>query len=101
MTETATLATAPQPAGPGLLPRMVGVLFSPRATYAAIAARPRALGALAVITLVMIACQFSFLSTDLGKDLALEQQVRAMESFGATVTDEMYAQIEQRMENAR
>jgi hypothetical protein len=102
MTDTAaTLATAPEPTGPGLFSRLVGILFSPQATYAAVAARPRALGALAVITLLMIACQFGFLSTELGKDLALEQQVRGMESFGMTVTDEVYAQIEQRMENAR
>ena len=98
MTETAA-ASAPA-AEPGLLSRVIGVLFSPRETYAAVAARPRALGAMTIAAALMIVCQVWFMSTPTGRDIMLDQQVRTMESFGMTVTDEMYSQIESRMERA-
>src|SRR5580765_295470 len=44
--------TAPAPASMGLAARLFGVLLSPRATYAAIAERPRWLGALAVLLIL-------------------------------------------------
>ncbi len=85
----------------GLLARIVGVIFSPRETFAAVAARPTWFGALGVALLVMGASQFALLSTDVGKELALDQQVSAMEAFGVTITDETYANMERGMENAR
>src|SRR5687768_4188751 len=101
MTETTTAAESSEVQQPGVLARAIGVIFSPRQTYAAVAARPRALGILALITIVMAIGQFAFLSSELGQEIGLEQQVRGMEAFGMTVTDEMYAQIEQRMAIAR
>jgi hypothetical protein len=99
---TETIASpAPETPAPGLASRLIGVIFSPRAAYAAVAARARALGALSVVVVVRAAGQFAFLSTEFGKQLALDQQVRSMESFGLTVTDEMYTQLEGRMEVAR
>jgi hypothetical protein len=74
--------------------RMVGVIFSPRATYAAVAARPRVLGALAVVLAVIVAGTFLFLSTDIGQQASLDDNVRRMESFGRTVDDVQYAQME-------
>lgn len=95
--------TPPSSAGPhpGLLSRVVGVLFSPRETFAAVAARPKWLGALGVAVLIMGIAQYALLSSDVGQQLALDQQVAAIETFGGTVGDEQYAQMEQRMENAR
>jgi hypothetical protein len=75
--------------------RMVGVIFSPRATYAAVAARPRVLGALAVVLAVIVAATFLFLSTDVGQQASLDDNVRRMEAFGRTVSDVQYAQMEQ------
>ncbi len=95
MTDTAAdVSTTP---APGLFARIVGVLLSPRETYAAIAARPKWLGVLLVTILIFAAGQGWFVSTEVGKDIAIEQQVRAMESFGVTISDEMYAQMESRM----
>ena len=74
--------------------RMAGVVFSPRASYAAVAARPRVLGALAVVLAVIVAATFLFLSTDVGQQASLDDNVRRMESFGRTVDDEQYAQME-------
>lgn len=99
MTDTTTPATTP-PNLP-LMSRILGVLFSPRETFAAVVARPRWFGVLAVVCLVMGASQFALLSTDVGKQLALDQQVAAVEAFGVTLSDEAYAQMEQGMENAR
>lgn len=100
MSEVATAVTGTPANDPGLFARLMGVVLSPRETYAAIASRPRWLGALAVVLLVTVAAQTWFVSTDVGQGLILDQQVRAMESFGIQVSDEMYSQIEARMENA-
>ena len=75
--------------------RMVGVILSPRATYAAVAARPRVLGALAVVLTVIVAATFLFLSTEVGQQASLDDNVRRMEAFGRTVSDAQYAQMEQ------
>lgn len=88
-------------AHPGLLSRVVGVLFSPRETFAAVAVRPKWLGALGVAVVIMGVAQYALLSTDVGQQLALDQQVSAIETFGGTVSDEQYAQMEDSMENAR
>ena len=99
MTETMA-GSGNAPAQPGLAARFIGVLFSPKDTFAAVAARPRWFTAMAVVIAVMGAAQFALLSTDVGKQLALDQNVAATEAF-ITVTDEMYAQMEASMENAR
>jgi len=83
------------------LTRLIGVIFSPRETFAAVVARPKWLGAVVVASLIMGVAQFALLSTKVGQDLAIDQQVSAMEAFGITVSDQAYAQLEQRMENAR
>lgn len=100
MTDTMTPPSAGQPQ-PGLLSRVIGVIFSPRETFAAVVARPKWFGAIAVAAVIMSAAQFALLSTDVGKDLALEQNVAMMESFGQTISDEQYAEMERGMENAR
>jgi hypothetical protein len=79
------------------LARVVGVIFSPRETYAAVAARPRWFGVLSVSVLIIGAATAGLMFTDVGKQLALDQNVAAMEAFGQTVTDEMYAGMERGM----
>ena len=99
MTDTTTPSTAvPQPA---LLARIIGVLFSPRETFAAVAARPAWFGVLAVALLIMAASQFVLLSTDVGKEVALDQSVSWTEWFGITISDEAYAAMEKGMDRAR
>lgn len=93
MSTTASLNASPEP-NPGLLSRLVGVIFSPRDTYAAVARRPRWFGALAVTVTLLAGVNAYLLTTQLGKDLALDQQIRVMEAFGATVTDEAITQME-------
>jgi hypothetical protein len=99
---TTTLDAAPGAAAPLSLPaRFVGVLMSPRATYADVAARPRWAGMLAAIVLLGAAASFVFFSTTVGQNAMLDQQVTAMESWGMTISDEMYSQMQQRLGSAR
>ncbi len=92
-----TLApAASEPAAPlGLAARAFGVLTSPRTTYAAVAARPLALGILAVVLVVVIAATVAFFSTEIGRQALVDQQVRSMEGFGRQVTDAQYQRFEQ------
>jgi hypothetical protein len=85
----------------GLGARIVGVLFSPRETYAAVAARPKWVGGLGVALLIIGGAPYALLSSDVGWPLARDQQVGTLEAFGQTVSDEQYAQMEQGIENAR
>jgi hypothetical protein len=96
-----TPSSSANPPQLGLVSRIIGVIFSPKETFAAVVARPKWLGAVAIAVLISGAAQFALLSSDVGKDLALEQNVAMMESFGQTISDEAYANMERQMEYAR
>jgi hypothetical protein len=100
MTQPASATVEGAPAR-GLPARVAGVLFSPRDTYIAVAAHPRVLGVLVVVILIMATASYALLSSELGQKIVLDQQVRGMESFGITVTDEMYARLEARIAAAK
>lgn len=90
MTATSNAATPPA----GLASRLIGVVFAPRDAYTAVAARPRALGALLVAIALMIAVQGTFLSTRVGKDAMIDQQIATMKAFGATVNEDAVQRLE-------
>jgi hypothetical protein len=97
-----TMASEASATGSKSLPaRIAGVIFSPRAAYADVAARPRVFGALAVVLALTMAATFAFLSTDVGQQASLDNQIRQMESFGRTVSDAQYAQMERMAPYAR
>jgi Yip1 domain len=91
----APTATASTPTGMSLAARLIGILMSPRAAYADVVARPRVLGALAVVILISSTAVYTFMSTEVGKQAGLDMQVRQMESFGRTMTDAQYQRMEQ------
>jgi Yip1 domain len=93
MSDVSSPATA-APAGDNVLARLVGVIFSPRATFERIVARPRWFGALAIVVGVIALGQFALLSTESGQQAMVDQQVRSAEQWGGTVTDEQYATFE-------
>ncbi len=95
-----TVAQDTPVAAQGLFARLFGVLLTPRATYAAVAAKPRSLGVLAVVLVIIGLAQGLFLSSEVGQQLVLDQQIRAIEAFGVTVSDQMYDQMEQGMTRA-
>jgi Yip1 domain len=84
-----------------LAARMFGVLFAPRATYASVAAHPRALGVLIFVVLFGAVGTYTFLSTEVGRTAMLEQQVESMKSFGVNVTDQMIDRMEQGAERGK
>jgi len=87
---TSQAEAAPQ----GLAARLIGVIFSPAGTFRSIAARPTWLGALVVVTLIVGAGNFALLSTEVGQQGLLDQQIRSSEAWGRTVTDQDQARLE-------
>lgn len=94
-TETADTSGSGTTASTGLMARAIGVIVSPRETYADIAAHPRVLGAFLLVLLVVVGASTAFLFTQVGKDALFDQQIRTMESFGVRINDQMYAGMEQ------
>jgi Yip1 domain len=91
---SAASPTAAAPAGDNVFARLVGVIFSPRATFEQIVARPRWFGALAVIVGLIAVGQFALLSTESGQQAVVDQQVERAQRWGRTVSDEEYAGYE-------
>ena len=78
----------------GLAGRIVGVLTSPRDTYAQIAERPRWLGMAAVVLVLMVTPSIALMSTEVGRRALLDQQVQAIEAFGQTLNDAQYQTLQ-------
>jgi hypothetical protein len=78
----------------GLGARIAGVIFSPGETYRSIVAHPRILGVLAATTIVTAGAVFAFLSTEVGQNATLDQQMQVMESLRINLPDEVYDQME-------
>jgi hypothetical protein len=66
---------------------------SPRATLTNAARNPRSLDLGVLVVAVAAACSAGFLMTRVGQLAALDQQVRQLESFGAVITDDRYAEL--------
>ena len=74
--------------------RFIGILTAPRATYASVVANPKWLG-MYLLTATLIAFGAALpMTTDAGKQAAVDQQVSTMEGFGMQVSDEQYAAIQ-------
>jgi hypothetical protein len=94
MVDTLPLQSANPPAR-GLAARILGVLTSPRATYADVAAHPRWLGVLVVVLIATILPTAWLLSTSVGQRAVIDQQLQTLEAFGRNVTDAQLQQMEQ------
>ncbi len=94
MTDTTTTAVTASDTR-SLPARIVGVVFTPRATYAAVAARPQWFGVVAIVALLSGAGAFAFMSTEVGKQAWLDAAVRQQEAFGRTLTDQQYDRMQQ------
>jgi hypothetical protein len=87
--QTAEPATAPAKSLPA---RFAGVLFSPRATYADVAARPRWLGIFLLVFLVSGTAAAALMSTEIGRNAVIDRQIESSKAFGREPTQ---AQIDQ------
>jgi Yip1 domain len=93
MSDVSPSITAAPPAD-NVFGRLIGVIFSPRATFERIVARPRWFGALAVVIGLIALGQFALLSTENGQQAVVDQQVERAQRWGRTVSDEEYANYE-------
>jgi hypothetical protein len=92
-TQTAESATAPAKSLPA---RFMGILFAPRATYADVAAHPRWLGIFLTVFLITASAATALMSTEIGRNALLEQQIASTESFsGRPVTQVQIDRMEQ------
>jgi hypothetical protein len=73
--------------------RLIGAIFSPRATFESVAAHPVWLTILVVTTLLTAAAWFVFLSTDVGQQAAIDQQFQQREAWGQPITPDVERQI--------
>jgi hypothetical protein len=94
MTSTATAAGS-TPASKSLLARIVGIVVSPKETFQSVVASPKWFGVLATTTLAAALFTALPLTTEAGRQSAIDKQVTQMQSFGVQVTDEMYQRMEQ------
>lgn len=93
MTNSSVLSEA-SPAPMNVFARFIGIITEPRATYERIVARPTWLG-MFLLTSVIIAFGATLpMTTEAGKQAAVDQQVASMEAFGMQISDEQYAQFQ-------
>lgn len=82
------------PAPKNLFVRFIGMITSPKETYLSVIPAPKWLGMLALTTVIVALFTAMPMTTEAGRQAAIDQQVQQRQSFGLTVSDEMYAQME-------
>lgn len=100
MAMAADVQETPKSAPAGLLTRAVGVLVSPRPTFEGVVAHPRWFGILALTISITAALGAWLVNTEVGRQAAVEQSQRAMESFGMQPSDEQMRRMEEQFMNA-
>jgi len=81
------------PASKGLVGRVIGVLFSPRETYADIVRKPTWVGMWLLITVVTTACIGWLQSTAVGRTAAADQAIKAIGVFAKQLPAERLDQV--------
>ena len=95
MTQTKTAeSAAATPVAKSLPARFAGVLFAPRATYAAVAAHPRWLGIFLTVFLITASAATALMSTDIGRNALLDQQISQSEAYGRRMNQAQIDQLE-------
>jgi hypothetical protein len=93
---TASAQTGQTPAPTNVFSRFIGIITAPRATFEGVVAHPKWLG-MYLLTMTIMAFGAALpMTTEAGKQAAVDQQVSSMESFGMQVSDQMYEQMRQR-----
>jgi hypothetical protein len=77
-----------------LAARVAGILFSPRATYADVAAHPRWLGMFLTVFLVTATATTALMSTEIGRNAIVDRQQSQAEEYGRPLTQTQLDTIE-------
>jgi hypothetical protein len=93
-TQAAGSTAAADAQGKSLPARFAGILFAPRATYAAVAARPRWLGIFLTVYLITASAATALMSTEVGRNALLDRQIAQQESFGSKMTQAQIDRLE-------
>jgi hypothetical protein len=92
---TATAAAAGStPAPKSVVARIFGMLTSPKDTFQSVVASPKWFGVLAITTLAVALFTAMPLTTEAGRQSAIDRQVAQVQSLGFQVNDEAYARME-------
>ena len=90
MTNTA-VQSGSSPAPMNVFARFIGILTAPRATYESVVRHPKWFG-MYLLTATLIAFGAALpMTTEAGRQAAVDQQVSSLEGFGMQVSDEQYA----------
>lgn len=76
-----------------MIRRIAGVVSRPRATMAELVAQPAWMATWLVVLLGWALCGGWLLSTDVGRQALIDENVRVSESFGRNITDAEYAAL--------
>lgn len=82
---------------PGLFGRAIGMITSPGATFQHVVREPRPAIMLLLVSVVIAIASAVPQFTERGQQAVLTTQVEMMERFGATVSDEMYANLQRQV----
>lgn len=77
-----------------MIPRLAGVVWSPRKTMSAIVADPAFLSTWIVLLLTWGACAAWLLRTDVGRQSLVDERVRVVEALGGRVDDAAYVRLQ-------
>jgi hypothetical protein len=94
---TAPPASPASPAGPpdkNLIARFVGVVFAPKETFVAVAARPKWFGMLLVTTILMAVVVGGFFATPIGQQAYIDQAMKPNPITGTTPGEQQMKYIE-------
>jgi hypothetical protein len=92
---TTATAAGSAPASKGLLARFIGIITAPKDTFASVVAAPKWFGILAVSAVLIAFFTALPMTTDAGRQAAIDQQVQQRQAFGVETDDATYARIEQ------
>lgn len=93
-----TLATTAEASPKGLFTRFIGIITSPKETFQSVVAHPKWFGMLALTTLLVIGGTVLPMTTEEGRQAALDQQIDQIEAWtGQPVGDEQYDRMEKGM----
>lgn len=93
MTSQAGAAVPPHSPNDGILTRIYGVVRNPRATLTAVAALPRWIGILAILTAAAVGSRVALFETAIGRQALVDEWERTALAFGQEVDDARYAEF--------
>ena len=82
------------PAPKNLFARYIGVIVSPKDTFTSVVPYPKWLGMMLLTASIVAFFTALPLTTEAGRQSAIDQQVQQMQSFGFQVNDQMYEQMQ-------